>query len=140
MNKKIVVIVTITILIAIAGIKYFKLLDMPVHKNINKEDVLSIESWSDTHGITEIKDPVLFDNIVTWFNNSSDIRENPEFAGTTPAVGINIKLKSGKGISILEGAIDFEVQRNDVRDKNVSYFAKQKDIAKYLDNLFTGVK
>ncbi|EPR14275.1 hypothetical protein [Ruminiclostridium papyrosolvens] len=139
MIKKSVVVPILFILITLAGIKFFIPLDNPVHKEIKKEDVLSITSWSaKVNGQTEIKDPVLFDNIIKWFNNSFDIRENPEFAGTTPEAGITIILKSGKGISILEGARDFEVQRNDVRDKNISYFAKQKDIAEYIDNLCSG--
>ncbi|AEY64484.1 hypothetical protein [Clostridium sp. BNL1100] len=136
MIKKLVVIPILFILISLAGIKYLIPLDKSVHKEIRKEDVLRIESWgAKVIGHTEIKDPVLFDNIIKWFNNSYDIRENPEFAGTTPEAGIIIILKSGKGISILEGARDFEVQRNDIRDKNISYFAKQKDIGKYLDDL-----
>ncbi len=143
MTKKFVVIPILFILISLVGIKYLIPLDKSVHKEIKKEDVLRIESWGIKafgHSPTEIKDPVLFDNIIKWFNNSSDIRENPEFAGTTPEAGINIILKSGKDINILEGARDFEVQRDDVRDKNISYFAVQKDIAKYLDDLRSGGK
>ncbi len=141
MVKKFVVIPILFILISLAGIKYLIPLDKSVHKEIKKEDVLRIESWgAKVSGPTEIKDPVLFDNIIKWLNKSTDIRENPEFAGTTPEAGINIILKSGKGISILEGARDFEVQRDDVRDKNISYFAVQKDIAKYLDDLRSGGK
>lgn len=138
MTKKFMVIPILFILISLAGIKYLIPLDRFVHKEIMKEDVTSIVVWgTQVNGHKEIKDPVLFDNIIKWFNGSSDIRENPDFAGTTPEAGIIITLKSGKGISILEGARDFEVQRDDVRGENISYLAKQKDIAKYLDDLIS---
>ncbi len=141
MAKKFVVIPILFILISLAGIKYLIPLDRFVHKEIMKEDVTRIVVWgTQVNGHKEIKNPVLFDNIIKWFNDSSDIRENPDFAGTTPEAGIIITLKSGKGISILEGARDFEVQRDDVRSKNISYFAKQKDIANYLDDLHSGGK
>ena len=136
MNKKILVTIIVIILMSITVIGCIKILNKPIHKEINKEDVLSIESWiAKENGTTEIKDTILFNNIINWFNNSYDIRANPEFAGTTPEVGININLKSGKCISLRDGPADFDVQRDDVGDKIVSYFAKQQNISKYLEGL-----
>ncbi|MBO8169666.1 MAG: hypothetical protein H0Z35_10845 [Thermoanaerobacteraceae bacterium] len=54
--------------------------------------------------------------------------------------GIIINLKSGKRILILRSGQDFEVQRYDVRPKNISYWAKQQDIKEYLDKLATNTK
>lgn len=54
--------------------------------------------------------------------------------------GIIINLKSGKRILILRSGQDFEVQRDDVRPKNISYWAKQQDIKEYLDKLATNTK
>ncbi|WP_010243318.1 hypothetical protein [Acetivibrio cellulolyticus] len=34
---------------------------------------------------------------------------------------------------------DFEIQRDDVRPKNVSYWAKQQDIRDYLRRLAAGI-
>ncbi|AET67220.1 hypothetical protein Desor_1571 [Desulfosporosinus orientis DSM 765] len=52
------------------------------------------------------------ENIVKWFNESTDIRENKYFSGETPAAGIIINLIFAPDVLILRSGGDFEVQRN----------------------------
>lgn len=76
------------------------------------------------------------ENITKWFNSATDIRRNRRFAGTTPDAGIIIKLKSGGEISLVRSGEDFEIQR-DYGMGTVSYWVKQPDIKKLLDQLAT---
>lgn len=118
-----------------AGIIYFQGVQNSIHKSIDKNDVLNVTVYGSK--TTEVKDDVLIDNIIKWFNDASDIRINENFAGTTPAAGIIINLKSKETISILASGSDFEIQRNDANSKNVSYWAKQENIKEYLSTLAT---
>lgn len=111
-----------------------------MHKSISRNDIESIQIYGINTAITLVDDAVLIDKLIKWFNNSSDIGPNKNFEGTTPESGIIINLKSGKRILILRSGKDFEVQRNDVRPKNISYWAKQQDIKDYLDKLATNTK
>jgi hypothetical protein len=71
-------------------------------------------------------------NIVKWFNAITDVRENKDFAGTTPESGIIIKLKLGSEIHILKSGEDFEVQRTNILGNHISYLGKQSNIRDIL--------
>lgn len=139
--KKLILIRTILFFIILSGIFiYFQWFQKPLHKSISRNDIESIQIYGINTAITLVDDAVLIDKLIKWFNNSSDIRPNKNFEGTTPESGIIINLKSGKRILILRSGKNFEVQRNDVRPKNISYWAKQQDIKDYLDKLATNTK
>ncbi|KJR44378.1 hypothetical protein UF75_5245 [Desulfosporosinus sp. I2] len=63
------------------------------------------------------------------------VRENKDFAGTTPDSGIIVKEKNGKEFSILRSGKDFEVQRKDALGQIHSHWAIQKEIKTLLDEL-----
>ncbi|KNY25861.1 hypothetical protein Bccel_1121 [Pseudobacteroides cellulosolvens ATCC 35603 = DSM 2933] len=134
MKRLIIVSITLIMLLISWGILYSKVMQSPLHQSIFKQDISDIQVYGST-GTKKIEDGVLVDNIIKWFNQASDIRINKDFAGTTPESGIIINLKSGKRILILNSGSDFEIQRDDVRPENVSYWAKQQDIKVYLERL-----
>lgn len=77
-----------------------------------------------------------FSDMVKWFNSCTDIRPNPDFAGTAgPLVSIKI-MHTSKNIMILKSGEDFEIQVHYFDDKKpVSYWAKQDNIKKMLDEI-----
>ncbi len=136
--KRIVLIISALAILTVSGfIIYSYVGQKPVHKEINKQDIFDIQSYG-TAGTKKIEDDVLKDNILNWFNQAGDIRLNKDFAGTTPESGIIINLKSGKRILVLNSGSDFEIQRDDVRPENISYWARQQDIKDYLRELAEG--
>ena len=137
MKRLIIIAVSLIMFLVLQGILYSKLMQKSVHLSIQKEDIADIEVYG-SGGTKKIEDVALIDNIIMWFNQLSDIRVNKDFEGTTPESGIIINLKSGKKISILNSGSDFEIQRNDVRPENVSYWGKQQDIKAYLQGLIEG--
>ena len=137
MKRLIIIAVSLIMILVLQGILYSKLMQKSVHLSIQKEDIADIEVYG-SGGTKKIEDVALIDNIIMWFNQLSDIRVNKDFEGTTPESGIIINLKSGKKISILNSGSDFEIQRNDVRPENVSYWGKQQDIKAYLQGLIEG--
>ncbi len=137
MKRLIIISITLIILLISGGILYSKVIQRPLHQSICKQDISDIQVYGSV-GTKKIEDVVSIDNIIEWFNQASDIRINKDFAGTTPESGIIINLKSGKRILILNSGSDFEIQRDDVRPKNASYWAKQQDIKVYLERLVAG--
>lgn len=104
-----------------------------LHKPVNLQDVSRIEVWgvhTNTRSVTNAES----EKIVSWFNSATNIRENKEFAGTTPDSGIRIEIKSKETIGIINSGKDFEVQR-EINGRNVSYWAEQRDIDNLLDQL-----
>jgi hypothetical protein len=120
------------ILIAIGaiGLIYYLFTDIgKLHEPINIGDIDVIEIWGKTSRIANSEEKK---NIIKWFNSITDIRENKDFAGTTPESGITLKLKSGNSILILKSGSDFEIQRSDVLGINKSYWGKQPNIRDIL--------
>jgi len=136
--KKIIILsMSLIMILILQGFLYSKLMQKSVHLNISKEDIADIQVYGSA-GTKKIEDVAMIDNIIKWFNQVGDIRVNKDFAGTTPESGIEINLKSGKRILILNSGSDFEIQRNDVIPENVSYWARQQDIKDYLQGLIEG--
>jgi hypothetical protein len=101
--KKLILIRTILFFIILSGIFiYFQWFQKPLHKSISRNDIESIQIYGINTAITLVDDAVLIDKLIKWFNNSSDIRPNKNFEGTTPESGIIINLKSGKGMKYRE--------------------------------------
>ena len=71
-------------------------------------------------------------NVVTWFNSISNVRGNLDFQGTTADSHIIIILKSKKEILIAKSGRDFEIQRYNSKGRWISYWGKQADIRKIL--------
>lgn len=135
MKKVIILCVTIFVIVASGIYLYFQEIYKPLHQSISKEDVSDIQVYGASTKTTTINDTVLKENLIKWFNNAADIRLNKNFEGTTSESGIIINLKLGKRILILRPGKDFEIQRDDVRLKNISYWAKQQELKEYLDKL-----
>lgn len=124
--------IIIVLVIAMSGCKG------QLHKQISLDEVETIILWG-------IKIPEGYNGrkateneakeIIEWFNSAFDISENKDFAGITPNAGIRIDLKSGEKISIFNTGKDFEVQRNDVKSKDISYWAKEQNIEQLLKDL-----
>jgi hypothetical protein len=104
-----------------------------LHHPIKVEDISRIILWG-SGGYEEATQEEI-SNIVNWFNSASGIRENKDFAGTTPDSGIIIKENNGNEFSIIRSGKDFEVQRKDALGINHSYWAIQKEIKILLDEL-----
>lgn len=79
-------------------------------------------------------------DFVSWYNECYDIRINRDFAGTVTLMGrIIINLKDGGGASIMLSGNDFEIQAyNSEKQKNISYWARQKNIENLLRSLDNG--
>lgn len=112
---------------------YNILISESIHKSVNPEQVFSIELWGEKY-VSRTANNEETAKIIEWFNSATDIRENKEFAGTTPEAGIVIKLKSRQTILVIRSGTDFEIQRNDI-GKRVSYWAKQSNLRKLLEQL-----
>ncbi len=109
----------------------------PIHDAISVDDVITIKSWGNNNPNEKEREEnkESIEKITAWFNSAQDIRRNPEFSGSTPEAGMIIELKSGHRILINRSGSDFEVQRNDVRGNNISYWAKQPELKVVLDKL-----
>jgi len=104
-----------------------------LHQHISINDVQSIviRAYS-----TRIATPEETENIVKWFNSINNIGENPDFEGPTNSSSMEIKLKSSGQISILypsRSNQDFEIQRYNKKGKLISYWGRQSNIKKILE-------
>jgi hypothetical protein len=104
-----------------------------LHQPITADTIESITFWGIGNEIKATNEEII--QMVNWFNSATDIRANKHFAGSTPESGIMIKLKSGNIIGIISSGDNFEVQRNDVKKENISYWAKEPNIFELLLNL-----
>ncbi len=134
MKRVVIILLSLLILVISGWIMYSKINNKPVHSSISNKEVSEITIYG-TSGTRKLEDDAMVENIIKWFNQASDIRINKDFAGTTPESGIIIKLKSGRRVSILNSGSDFEIQRDDTRNENISYWARQHDIKRYLGEL-----
>ncbi len=112
-------------ILAIGLIYYFFTNSNKLHESINISDVESINIWGRTSRIANSDEE---QDIIKWFNSINNIRQNKDFAGTTPEAGIIIQLKTGNSILILKSGTDFEVQRTYSSGKYISYWGKQSEI------------
>lgn len=101
-----------------------------LHTPINENDVKYITIYGHN---TRVVSAYEKKEIIKWFNSITGIRNNKEFAGTTPEAGIIIDLKAGNRILILQSGIDFEVQRTNIAGNPISYWGKQPNIRNLLD-------
>ena len=104
-----------------------------LHKHILINDVQSIVIRSYSNRIANLEET---EDIVKWFNSINNIQGNPDFEGPTNSSSIEIILKSGKKTSILypsRSNQDFEIQRYNEKGKVISYWGKQSDIKKILE-------
>jgi hypothetical protein len=90
-----------------------------------------IKIWGITNRMADSNEK---QDIIYWFNLTTDVRHNKYFAGTTPESGILIKFKNGSSIHILKSGTDFEVQRTNGTGKLISYWGKQSNIKYILYN------
>ena len=136
--KKGAIVVAIIAIVTIIGIS---VLQRPHHQPISVSDVSAIVLWKEPmnkkiDGLDKLitaSDEI--DMILKWFNSATDIRKNKDFAEITSECGINIVLKSGETISILNSGEDFVVQRYVYPKKKVSYWAKQTNMRRILSEL-----
>lgn len=84
-------IILIISLLAIVIIYCFFTDTRKLHESISVSDVESINIWGDTSRMANSDEK---QDIVKWFNAITDVRENKDFAGTTPESGIIIKLNN----------------------------------------------
>ncbi len=104
-------------------------------KQENISQVLIYDSMYDSAKFHKMNQTEISD-LVSWFNECHDIRVNRDFAGAVSIVGIRIQLKDGGEVSILYSGNDFEIQvYNPVKQKSISYWAKQKNIENLLKSL-----
>ncbi len=74
--------------------------------------------------------------IVKWYNESYDIRNNRTFKGTVSILGVQIILKDKTDISIIDSGEDFEIQIDYSNNKKtVSFWARQHEIDVLLTKL-----
>lgn len=106
-----------------------------LHQPIKASDVDHVMIWGFSANTEREATAEEVTKIVKWFNAADDIRENEDFAGTTPESGIQIKLKDGRQISIIRSGEDFEVQSHDSGGQSHSYWARQPQIKQWLDEL-----
>lgn len=106
-----------------------------VHFPIAIDDVETVEVWGTAlHGIRTIVVGEEINKIAAWFNSIDNVRANPDFQGTTPESGIVIRLKSREEILIFNSGPNFEVQRRNQRGRTISYWGKQTEIEKLLND------
>ena len=100
MNK---IIVLILIVLVSASVWHWK--NKSLHQPISVNNVASIELWADTpEHISKKATLEETQKIVEWFNSSTNIRQNKDFAGITPYAGIIIELESGGTLVLLTQA------------------------------------
>ena len=117
-------------ILAVGLIYYLFANKSKLHEAIDESNVETIIIW-DTMG-RRIANSDEKQDIIRWFNSITNIRQNKEFAGTTPEAGIMIELKTGNGIHILASGKDFEVQRTNSSGKHISYWGQQSNIRDVL--------
>ncbi len=79
-------------------------------------------------------------DLVSWFNDCTDIRLNSEFAGEVTIVGIVITTSDSE-ITILDSGENFEIQvYTSKKNQAVSYWAKQKNIEALLETINTPIE
>jgi len=133
-------IVIIVVAILLVGVSFFFQEFNRLYTPIDVSKVQKIELWGQQVGEVTRREATNEEvsNIVKWFNSTTDIRENKDFAGETPAAGIVINLKYAPDIRILRSGRDFEVQRVNWLGINKSYWTRQSDIKRLLDQLVNG--
>lgn len=107
-----------------------------LNEPIDPNSVESIAVWGPATGMSMAKlPPDQAPQMIAWFNRGTDPRLNEQPAGVTPAVGMQIKFKNGKQMSILpHGETEVEVQ--DLRAAKPRYYwLKQPDLAAFLRKL-----
>lgn len=119
----------IIFILAVWLIYYFFTNTSKLHEPVNLNDVESIIIWGQTNRLANSAEK---QDIINWFNSTTDIRQNRDFAGTTPESGIVIKLKMRSDILILKSGTDFEVQRTNSSGKHISYWGRQSNIRNIL--------
>jgi|BioPla2DNA2_1021312.scaffolds.fasta_scaffold27136_4 hypothetical protein len=129
MKRHLKFIVLLISILSIGLIYYFSTYASELHEPINVSDVESIKIWGRTSRIANSDEKR---DIIKWFNSTSNIRENKDFAGTTPDAGIVIKLQTGNEILILKSGTDFEVQRTNSSGVRISYWGEQSNIRNIL--------
>jgi hypothetical protein len=132
--KKGVIMVLVSIFIII-GVQRWHIYSVnSIHTQISISDIECIRiSGTAIKGDGKIATEDEMKNIVNWFNSISDIRENKDFQGTTEESIITILLKSKSKISIGRSGRNFEVQRYNKNGKRISYWGKQPDVEKILE-------
>ena len=108
--------------------------DEGLHQKIDIGTVESIDYWGSGIELKKATEQEKI-KIIGWFNNVSDIRPNTEFAGITPESGIIINLIGDKRIIVINSGTDFEIQRTDMKSKNIAYWGKHREINDFLDSL-----
>ncbi len=107
------------------------LLANPYEKlSIDIDEIESVIAWNDEAGIRRELPAEDFINICALVSSAKNVRENPEFAGTTPAYGLSVTTKEGKGISINESLGDVEVQRD-----GRSWFIDDTDLESFIHDV-----
>jgi hypothetical protein len=104
------------------------MLRKPIHEKIAANNVVEILLWG--NGNERLADEKEIKDIVSWFNDIDDVRENKEMTGTTPPAGLIITMNSGEQILILRSGDEFEVQRDDV-----GYWAREEHLKDLLNQL-----
>ena len=74
--------------------------------------------------------------LIKWYNESYDIRNNRTFKGTVSILGVQIILKDKTDISIIDSGEDFEISIDySTNKKTVSFWARQHEIDVLLNKL-----
>ncbi|MEQ8154652.1 MAG: hypothetical protein ABRQ25_07195 [Clostridiaceae bacterium] len=133
-HKKVLIIILILMFTIFAVYRWRTNSINSIHEHINITDVESVEiEGSAIKGDVRIATENEMKDIVNWFNSISDIRKNKDFRGTTSESHIIILLKSKNKISVSRSGWNFEVQRYDKSGKWISYWGKQPDIERILE-------
>lgn len=131
------------IIILLLGISIFLTACSSIHIPIKEEDVSEVivyDSMYNYGGEYHTMSQSEISDLVKWFNACTDIRLNSDFAGTVTIVGITIKMKDDRNISIVDSGENFEIQISDPKKETISYWAKQPDIEALLKTLDKPVK
>jgi hypothetical protein len=134
MKKPLLLTVILIALIIVSSKIYYKGSSSP-HVKIEEEDIAEaiIYDSADNPSKFHTLDQSERTSLVKWFNDCRDIRLNRGFAGRVTIVGINIKMKDCRSMTILNSGNDFEIQvYHPEKNKSVSYWAKQPDIKNLL--------
>lgn len=109
-----------------------------LHVPIDQASVKEVRVWGDAIGHSGRQaTPDEKDQIIRWFNEGANPRDNSALAGTTPQAGIDIRFNDGRHMGIFRSGSDFEVQ--DFRSvKPRYYWLKQADLRRILDELAKG--
>ncbi len=114
----------------------------PIHVPIKEDDVQDViiyDSKFDSSSYKHMTQEEISD-LVSWFNDCTDIRLNSEFAGEVTIVGIVITTSDSE-ITILDSGENFEIQvYTSKKNQAVSYWAKQKNIEALLETINTPIE